>query len=930
MERRLLSRVHSVPVPLLLVVGIVAFLSANAQPKKPLTFTDAMKFPSLESPVISEDGAWVAWALQPDRGDGKAFVQSTRSSANFTVERGGSPAFSRDGRWVAIVVKPRAAETEGKKVDQDKQKPGLTLLNTENGDTLSFRRINRFAFSPDARWIALLNYAPEEKQDSCKKPAKPKNDHAGSELVLRELSTGKEWRVPSVITFAFDTTARFIAYAVGDSSRKENGLSCRDLRTEPSRERSLANGERLLCTNLAWSRSGSCLAWVSATLDDKDQPGPATLWLWKEGTDVATAITSSGDGPKGWMIPSKNDLVWSRDGQRLFFGFHPDDSISAKSADSTADRVSAETDLFDVDTILKTRGVNVWHWNDPRIIPSQKKRWKDAKDQLFRGVYHLDSKGVVLLADSAMPYLTVADSRRTLLGRSDVPYLKEVTWDGEYVDAYAVDVRNGSRMKFASRLKGGADLSPDGGYAIYYRDGNWFLYDVDHATTRNLTGRLGVPFANEDHDTPSPPPGYGIAGWVEGDRAVLIYDKYDVWELFTGEEKAIPLTGGDGRRRSVSFRVQRLDPDQRFFRDGERLLLTGYNDRLKRTGVYAAAVGSRGVDSLAGGEKKYGLIARAKRSEKVLFTRQSYEEFPDLWVGPSDFSKPRKVTDACPQIAEFAWGSAELVEWKSADGKPLQGVLIKPGNYQPGKRYPVLVYYYERSSQQLYDFPRVAVNHRPCLPLYASNGYAVFLPDIRYEVGHPGRSAVRCLVPGVRKLIDIGVADPKAVALHGHSWSGYQTAFVITQTPMFAAAIAGAPVGNMTSAYSGIRLESGLARQFLYEQDQSRIGGSLWQKRDLFIENSPVFFADRITTPLLIEFGDEDDAVPWSQGVELYLAMRRLGKDCVMLQYRGEPHHLKQYPNKLDYAVRMKEYLDHYLKGTPAPEWISRGIPYSE
>jgi len=224
----------------------------------------------------------------------------------------------------------------------------------------------------------------------------------------------------------------------------------------------------------------------------------------------------------------------------------------------------------------------------------------------------------------------------------------------------------------------------------------------------------------------------------------------------------------------------------------------------------------------------------------------------------------------------------------------------------------------------------VVVNHRPCFPFYASNGYALFLPDVRYTVGQPGFSATKCLVPGVQKLIDMGIADPKAIGLHGHSWSGYQTAFVITQTDMFAAAIAGAPVANMTSAYSGIRLESGLARQFQYEQEQSRIGGSLWEYRERFIENSPVFFADRINTPLLIQAGDEDEAVPWHQSVEMYLAMRRLGKDCVFLQYRGEPHHLKKYPNKLDYSIKMKEYLDHYLKGMPAADWIMKGVPYAE
>jgi dipeptidyl aminopeptidase/acylaminoacyl peptidase len=268
------------------------------------------------------------------------------------------------------------------------------------------------------------------------------------------------------------------------------------------------------------------------------------------------------------------------------------------------------------------------------------------------------------------------------------------------------------------------------------------------------------------------------------------------------------------------------------------------------------------------------------------------------------------------------------VEWLSLDGIPLQGVLIKPADYVENQRYPVIVYFYRIFSNRMYEFNQMVVNHRPNFPFYTSNGYAVFLPDVRFDIGHPGYSATKCLVPGVQKLIDRGIADPKGIGLHGHSWSGYQTAFVITQTDIFSAAVAGAPVSNMTSAYSGIRWESGLARQMQYEKQQSRIGGSLWEYPERFIENSPVFFADRIRTPLLIEFGDEDGAVPWYQGIELYLAMRRLGKDCIFLQYRGEPHHLRKYPNKLDYSIKMKEYFDHYLKGGAGPDWIEKGVPY--
>jgi dipeptidyl aminopeptidase/acylaminoacyl peptidase len=213
--------------------------------------------------------------------------------------------------------------------------------------------------------------------------------------------------------------------------------------------------------------------------------------------------------------------------------------------------------------------------------------------------------------------------------------------------------------------------------------------------------------------------------------------------------------------------------------------------------------------------------------------------------------------------------------------------------------------------------------------VYASDGYVVFLPDVRFEVGRPGISSMKSVVPGLKKLVEMGLADPSALGLHGHSWSGYTTAYIVTQTNIFAAAVAGAPVSNMTSAYGGIRWGTGLARQFQYEAGQSRLSGSLWEARPDYIENSPLFYADRVETPLVLMHGDEDEAVPWYQSIEFYLALRRTGKHAVFLQYRGEPHHPQKYPNKLDYSIKMKEFFDHHLKGAPAPDWWSKGVPYS-
>jgi dipeptidyl aminopeptidase/acylaminoacyl peptidase len=692
---------------------------------------------------------------------------------------------------------------------------------------------------------------------------------------------------------------------------------------------------------ITWDDGGTALAFVMAVEDKDGEPGKGTVMAW-DGS-ATQDLVSSDDAPAGWFVPTTNGLRWSKNGERLFFGWRPirqdekkilegaAEAGGAGAGEAAAEKADKDApfDPYDTEAILADRTVDVWHWLDPRINTQQKILWNREKNRTYTAVAHLDSGSIVPLADQKFPDVVFPDNAPVALIRSDVPYRWEATWTGGNEDAYMVDLATGERTMVAKRLDGRAYLSPEGKFAAYYHEGAYFLFDVASGETRNITENLGVPIANEDHDYPQPAPGYGLGGWTENDAAVLVYDKYDIWVIPTDGSAAWCLTEGQGRAEARVFRVIDTDPDQAAIGATDELLLSSYHDLNKGFGFYAARVDQPGVTRLIEEDKMFRYLAKADDAETVLFTRQDYDEFPDLWVvDNAGFANARKLTDVNPNISEFAWGTSELTEWLSVDGIPLQGVVIKPGNYEEGKRYPVLVYYYRFFSQRLHEFNQPAVNHRPSFPLYASNGYVVFLPDVRFEVGRPGFSSTKSVVPGVQHLIDVGLADPDAIALHGHSWSGYQTAFMVTQTNIFKTAIAGAPVGNMTSAYSGIRLGSGLARQFQYEMSQSRLSGSLWEARDDYIDNSPVFFADKIQTPMLILHGDVDDAVPWEQSIELYLAMRRNGKETVFLQYNDEPHHPQTYANKLDWAMKMKEWIDHYLKGAPAPEWISKGIPY--
>jgi len=932
------SRPRGLPRVTFFVLAALAS-PASAQQKRALTFTDLMKIRQIEQPSISADGRWVAFTAQPDRGDPEVIVRSTDGSVRHVLSLADRPRISGDGAWVAARLEPSLEARES--TNGDAPRSGLALLSTATGQVERFDEVQDFAFSEDGSWLAYQRYearAGEPASAGADLPAPDAGDQgrtpkgkrkAGTTLILRSLVDGTEVVVPDVRSWAFAPHAARIAYARASADNEADGLYVRDLTS--ASETTLDARAMGHYAKLTWSKDGGSLAFVHALEDGDGQAGRGTLAAW-DGHSRMELVTSE-QAPAGWLVPTSNELAWSEDARRLFFGWRPlrpDEEGLGTAVETDGDGGAQEAvfDAYDTDAILEGRGVDVWHWLDGRVNPQQKILWSTEKDRTYRAVYHFADGSAVPLADPDVPEVPVPSNARVALGTSDVPYRRQATWTGGRQDLYAVDLASGARTRLADRLEQGGRLSPGGRFVLFWRDGDYYLGDVASGTSRNLTEGLGVSFADEDHDTPDAAGGYGSGGWLDGDSAVLLYDKFDIWVVPTDGGRAHMLTDGAGRSGRRQFRIVDTNPEVEAIGAHDRLLLSSYHDMRKNYGFYEAHVDRSGVTRLLEEDRRFRFLAKAEEADAYLFTREDYDEFPDLWISGPDFSNARKLTDVNPNLDDFAWGTSELVEWSSVDGTPLQGVVIKPGNFDPSKRYPVLVYYYELFSQRLHEFNEPAVNHRPSFPLYASNGYVVFLPDVRFEVGRPGLSATKSIVPGVQRLIDMGLADPDAIALHGHSWSGYQTAFVVTQTDIFKTAIAGAPVANMTSAYSGIRWGSGLARQFQYEQGQSRLSGSLWEARDEYIDNSPVFFADRVHTPLLILHGDHDDAVPWYQSIELYLALRRLDREVVFLQYRDEPHHPQKYANKLDWAIKMKEWLDHYLKGAPPAEWIDKGVPY--
>ena len=896
--------------------------TATAQNKQ-FTFEDVMKFNHLEDPEISRYGDRVAYSLQKDRGDGKVVITSLENDAEWEVERGFNPSITRDGLWVASYIEPPAEKKYNPYLNDDEVPPqGMALVNAENGEKQEYEDVIRFSFSNDSRWVIYQKGEQPDVDDQTSR-----SDY-GSQIFLHELGTDSYEEIDFVKDFSVDSTSTWLVYSVADTSGEENGLYAQNLE-DGGDPLTIHEGPDNRYTGLTWHNSSKQLGFLESGVDaEHEETGPATLRVWDGENQDLTVLADSDDAPAGWLIPSHANLTWNDDGDRLFFGYQPEEMFRLARTEEE-DKDPDDFDLYDFDTILDEKGLDVWHWEDPKIKTHEKQTWENRRDHTYLAVHHLDQNETVALADEEMRNVQVSEKSDFALGFDDQPYRQLRTWDGTYYDYFVVDLRDGSRERVVDKIRGfNAQISPGGKYVAFYEYPHWHLYSVEEGTIINLTDELEHPFYNELHDRIEPAPSYGVAGWTEDDESLLIYDRFDIWQFDTNGGHPQKITGGYGRENDIQLRIEDLDPETEYFSGGETLFLSAFNERNKQYGFYEGSVGGNSVSQHVKGEYRYTFIDKAPGTDRILYSRENFNEYPDLWVADTELDGSRQISEANPQVEDFAWGEAELVEWKSVDGKPHQGVLIYPGDYDPDETYPVFIYYYERYSQRLHHFDEQVLNHRPNIPQYTSDGYAFFMPDVWYTDGQPGYSATKSIVPGVHKLIEKGVADPDAIGIHGHSWSGYKTANIITETDIFAAALAGAPVSNMTSAYSGIRWGTGLARQFQYEQTQSRLGGSLWEKRELYIENSPVFQADRINTPLLQWFGDEDGAVPWEQGIELALALRRLDKDSWFLQYRGEPHHLQQYPNMVDFSIKMKEFFDHYLKGESMPEWMEEGQPY--
>jgi dipeptidyl aminopeptidase/acylaminoacyl peptidase len=967
---------------IVLYLVILFTLQAAPQGKEALTIDDLVTWNRISERVISDDGSLIAFKAEPSLGDPVITLYDGSGELKSTFNCATGITVSTDSRFLFFTIKPPVDEVRALKLKKTKKEDmpldKLGIYDVATGVTDTIGRLKSFKVPAKwAGWIAwqteplkeksaaskdTTGNGGESKQEAVKETVKesgaeikpeakkeaggestpvtgregsresgresgkengkkPKSESAdnGYTMYYRNLSTGVTDSVRFVTEYLFAGEAEKLMYTTtGDGNGVEPGVFIIDLKKNTTS--TLYTGKAKY-KQLSLDKKGERAAFI-VSFDEKDKAGNTYSLCYWDGKGLASVAATAGTQgiPAGWIINENARLTFAENSPRLFFGTSP------------AYRIK-DTTVLDEDRAV----VDVWHWAEGRLQTAQVvSKSRDIKKS-YTAVFHADRKKAVQLATEERPDVQLPEKGDgpKAAAFSSLPYELESMWEGNAGnDVWIIDVLTGDAVKIKEKLRARTRFSPAGNYLFWYQeaDSSWYAWDIAAGRDRRLTTPATLRVWDEENDVPDLPGSYPPAGWLKDDKAFLISDRYDIWSLDPAAALPPRNLTGNGRSERIRYRLLDFDTENDYIDPSEKQYLHGTNEVTRAQGFYSIDLRKReNPQWVTGGDYNLGTPVKAKKSDALIYTKENFGLFPDYLVTDLSFRNEKRVTHANPQQKDFLWGTAELVSWTSLDGRKIEGLLYKPEGFDPSRKYPMIVNFYEKSSTELFRHRNIEPGRSTIdYHYYTSNGYLVFNPDVYYIDGYPGQSAYNCVMPGIMSLIEEGFVDEKRIGAQGHSWGGYQVAYLATRTTLFAAIESGAPVVNMYSAYGGIRWESGLNRSFQYEHTQSRIGATIWEAPHLYWENSPLFAIDKIETPILIMANDQDGAVPWYQGIEFFIAMRRLGKPAWLLNYNGEPHWAQKLPNRIDFQKRMAQFFHHYLKGEPMPQWMSEGIPATE
>ena len=852
-----------------------SFIQAQVQQHR--NFHEYEIWHKLISYDLSADGEWASWRIISKQYVDTLYVKNVKTGAFYSYASASMPEFSKDSKWLAFSTPNRDNQAEGFAYYS-------CLLNLEDGDFKKFSGVESFSFTADSHFILLKG-----------------RSNQGTSLSLYDLNTKRVHSLPMLGEYVIDPTSHWIAYTTKVAGGKDMHLEIMNLDTRQILLPELKQGQY---SKLKWTRNG--LTVVETKLDSLKKVQCSDIHIIKDFGKKKTKHFSlktilNREGQKKNILNQFYSPQWSSNGDILFFGI---------------DRDKDKTNL-------STSNATVWHWKDYDLQSVQKRQyyanrsksylcaWWPEKNQ-WRQISN-ESLGEVSSISSNGEYVLISDEKPYR------PHFRE-----PHYDWYLVDVKSGEKTLLLKDVILTLYFSPDGSFVYYFKDHHWYIYNIKQREHINLSQGIKTELSDLHYDGPIDiAPSAGKAGWTDGDTCFWIYDEFDIWSIDTKTLKPKRLT--EGRENGIVFRTMSRGE----MKLSENLWISA-KGKDGQTGMYRYDVKAKKFVPWVYGPYDYGQIIRSRNYKYCLFSKEDNTTPAELFLSDAKCLNLQSLVKT--QIHEsdsIKLTKSEVVYYKNSKGEELKGALFYPVNYQEGKKYPMIVKMYENLSQHLNSFIHPSSQDAYNTMNFVLQGYFVFMPDIRYQVNHPGESAVDCITSAVHEVLKKGTVNPKKIGLLGHSWGAYQAAYIISQTDMFAASVAGAPLTDLISMSGSIYWESGRANQDMFETGQARMREPWWKIKDEYLKNSPLFQAEHIQTPLLMIFGTEDRSVDWRQGLELYITMRRMEKPCILVSYKDEGHTISLQENEQDQTMRILDFFDHFLKGESPKPWIYKGVKYS-
>lgn len=916
---------------LLLLIGLAVIGIAQTKPR--LTPADYGQWETMGLTTLSPDGKWLAYGLNRSSRNNELRVVSVAGGEPKVAAFGAQPVFSSDSRWVAYSIGYSEAQEEKLRKDKKPIQRKLGLLNLASGEQIVIDGIESFSFSGHGAYLAMRRYAPERKDAPPAEPTGESEAAPGATLIVRQLASGRDTTFGNVAEYAWQDLpqrGRLLALTISAEDKTGNGVQLFDPETGVLR---VLDSSAASYSGLVWRKESADLAVLRAKTDDRHEGATQIALSWKRLGDTAEAKqqydpTTDAKFPAGMRTVAFRRPAWSQDGSIVFLGIANWTEKPASEKKPTANNSPTKEAAKEEDD--EPAGVDVWHARDVVVMPKQKIDARLERQRNFLAAWHIDAGLLVQLGREREEQVMPLKQQKLGYVTNWASYAMERSIGRPAADLYLIDLATGERTKIKEQLSNDfyVQASPSGRYLIFLQDDHYWTVNTATRAITNITKSVPTSFIDRESDaTVKQKPAFGIAGWTKNDEAVILYDKFDLWQVAPNGSAANRLT--DGATEQVRHRYLRLNPDEEWIDTDKPVHLSLFGIWSKKSGYARLRLnGADKAERLLWLDKGVQRLAKAKDAEVYSYVIEDADDSPDVFVGDAALKDARQVTKTNPFQSNYAWGRSELIEYKTERGERLQGALFYPADYEPGKKYPMVVYLYERLSDGLHRYSAPSERDYYNTAAFTQQGYFLFQPDITFQPREPGRSVIACVTPAVNKVVEMGLVDARKVGVVGHSWGGFDASYLATHSEVFAAAVAGAAITNLVSNYGSHHFSSGIAETDHIETGQQRMEVPVYEDLPAYIRNSAVYNVQNMKTPLLLEAGDSDGTVYWHQAVELYNIARRAKKDVVMLVYTGEDHGLRKKPNQIDYHRRIHEWFAHYLKGEPAAPWITKGLSF--